>query len=107
VYQCQIEVSDEALVEFDDADGNAEAYEKMHQDFRLLCDRVADLIEQQVFIGTEPKLVLQKLPGQDRAVTKLNLSGVWSDTESDGVAVLYAQLRFTLYDGCVDTTGLY
>lgn len=102
-YPILIEIADEAIVQV----GDEEAYETMHNDFRTFCDRLVDLIEQQNFIGTEPKAKLERNPANDRAVEKRNLSGTWEDTESNNWASLYAQLSFTLIDECIDTSALY
>lgn len=102
-YSVQIELADEAMVQNLDR----EAYETMHNDFRLFSDRLADLLEKQYFIGTAPKLVLERDPANDRAIEKTNLSGSWTDTEGVGWASLYCQLRMSFIDGCADTAGLY
>lgn len=101
-YGIQMELADEAMVQA----GDDEAYETMHNDFRVLSDRLAELIESNVRIGTNPTLVLERDSLNDRVVTKTNLSGTWTDTEGNGWASLYCQFTFGLVDGC-GTTDLY
>jgi len=79
-YPIQIEVSDFAFMQA----GDENAYDTMHNDFRLLCDRMADLIEAQNWIGDSPKTTLLRAPGpEDRLIEKFNLSSEGYEIESE------------------------
>ena len=103
-YRMRIEITDQALY----TQGETSPYSQMHDDFRLIVDRIADLIEKENWIGTTPKVRLQRQEGEgDRQIEKLNLSGIWQDARNVSWATLHSQLNFTA-EGYVDTTvGLY
>lgn len=104
-YPIRIEITDEGAYQR----GEDQPYEQSHQDHRLFCDRLVDLIESQEWIGTAPKLMLERDQGRanDRAINKQNLSGSWEDVEGNWWATLHTQINFVLVDNCASTDGLY
>ena len=97
----RIEITDQAIVSSTDD----EAYEQAHSSFRLLVDRINNLIRTQTWIGSAPKTALSRSAGiDDRAIQKDNLSGTWQDAEENLWATLHCQLKFELVDMCTDTS---
>lgn len=101
----QIEVADIAEYQV----GEKEVYEQMHLDHDLFCNRLISLIESQNFIGSGPKFKLVRDPGRenDRGISKINLSGTFSDVEQTERATLLARINFSVIDECVDTSILW
>lgn len=103
IYSIRIEFTDQALY----TQGEEYPYQQMHDDFRVMVDRLINLIRVQNWVTTTPKLRLQRNDSEnDRLVTKNNLSGTWQDTEGSWWATLHSQISFNL-EGCVDDTQLY
>lgn len=101
-YAIQIEYTDQAQVTY----GEEFPYQEMHDTHRIATDRMVNLIEEQTWIGTAPKLKLKRDIGmaEDRIINKENLSGQWFDTENNLWATLHTQLTFILVDECANTT---
>ncbi len=103
IYSIRIEFTDQALY----TQGEDYPYQTMHDDFRLMVDRLINLIRTQNWVTATPKLRLQRQESEnDRLVTKNNLSGTWQDTEGAWWATLHSQITFSL-EGAIDDTGLY
>lgn len=106
-YTVQIEISDEAMVQY--SDQMTQAYESMALDFDLFTDRLVNLLENRNWLDAGNSLKLKRGTGpSDRRIEK----SVFSDpsfrtTEGDAVALLYAQLRFNVVEECTDTEALY
>lgn len=90
-YDIEITVGDEAVLSSEDE----EPFEKVDHDFQLFTNRIAQLIIQKD-IDKEINLL------EGRQIDQLNESDFW-DSADGTVAMLYSQLRFTIYEMDDDT----
>lgn len=92
-YEVNIEIADYAVAQ----PGEENVYEKMDADFRILTDRIVDLIRlQETF---EINNLIFELD-ENREVTKTNLDTIWSENSSYH-GMLYARIDFTVLQKCI------
>ena len=104
-HEMVIHMSDHAIFQI----GDDEPYETMHSNFDLLGDRIVRLVRPQVpgttwipSADATPRFQLQYGPGEGDQIVTINSLCMVGEVTAGLAAMLYAQVRFVLFEECVD-----